>query len=218
MTHDYVLVFDLETSGLNFYKDRIIELGAVLFKRNDNTYEIIKEIDDLVKINFSLSNEITNLTHITNDMLLNFGIYEEEIFNKLEEIFKLNPLLIAYNIQFDINFIIELFRRYSGVNYEMKLDVLDCMAVYKDYYPYPHRLESAVSTLNIEVLNTHRALDDVRATICVLDKLNSYIDIKKYINILGYNPKYGVSGERLKHVRYIAQYGNKKEILKAYSQ
>ena len=50
-------------------------------------------------------------------------------------------------------------------------DVLDVMAVYKDRHPFPHRLESAVEKYQVEVPNTHRALDDVKATVIALTKM-----------------------------------------------
>jgi hypothetical protein len=37
-------------------------------------------------------------------------------------------------------------------------------------------------------------------------------NIYHYVNKIGYNAKYGVSGERLPHVKYIAQYGGRLEI------
>ncbi len=214
MNYEYVFVFDFETSGLDFISDRVIELGGILYKKENFEFKKVLEIDDLIKIDFLLPDKIKEITHITDDMLNEKGILEEELFYKLDNILSLNPLLVAYNLQFDINFIIQMFRRYQNRNYQLSLDVLDVMAIYKDFYSYPHRLESAVNTLNVDILNTHRALDDVKATVEVLKKLSKITSIDPFINVLGYNPKYGVNGERLKHVSYVPQYGNRREIVK----
>jgi len=40
-------------------------------------------------------------------------------------------------------------------------------------------------------------------------------NLKKYVNVIGYNAKYGVNGVRLPHVKYIAQKGGYREIEKA---
>ena len=59
------VVFDFETTGFNAEFDTIIEIGAVKIKNG----EIIDRFDELINPNVELRNEITELTHITNDML-----------------------------------------------------------------------------------------------------------------------------------------------------
>ena len=103
------------------------------------------------------------------------------------------------------------------------------MAYYKDWFGYDgevnpddkknygHRLVSAIKNLKVDnAENTHRALDDAKATYEVLRKLFGIKEsnFSDYINVVGYNPKYGVSGEWVKTVTYIGQYGGKQEIKK----
>ena len=56
------------------------------------------------------------------------------------------PLLIAYNIQFDLSFLHFFIRRYFDQNYVVTNDILDVMAIYKDRHKFPHRLDQAVET------------------------------------------------------------------------
>lgn len=124
-----------------------------------------------------------------------------------------NPLLVAYNIQFDLSFLHFFIKKYFNQNFQITNDILDVMAIYKDRHRYPHRLDQAVETYQANVKNTHRAIDDIRATFEVLTKMDDENpNISKYVNVIGYNKKYGVSGIRLPHVRYVAQYGGQKEI------
>ena len=44
----------------------------------------------------------------------------------------------------------------------------------------------------------------------ILEKNN----IENYINVLGFNPKYGVSGIKLPYINYVSQYGGQREIEK----
>jgi hypothetical protein len=101
-----------------------------------------------------------------------------------------------------------------------RFNLLDVMAIYKDRNgwddstdsdgkKYGHRLDAMVKNLNVSVANTHRALDDVMATLEGLDKLAAELDnIDLYVNVIGFNAKYGVSGVKLPHIKYISQYFN----------
>ena len=59
--------FDVETTGLNPKEERIIELGAVLFENG----QAVQKFNTLVNAEVEVSEFISNLTHITNEMLEN---------------------------------------------------------------------------------------------------------------------------------------------------
>ena len=83
---------------------------------------------------------------------------------------------------------------------------LDAMTVYKDRRPYPHRLADAVEAYSLSARNTHRAIDDTRATcelLCAMDAEEA--DLDRYVNLFGYNEKYGVTGKRISSVTYRPQ-------------
>ncbi len=217
--HDRVLLFDFETSGLNAMRDQVIEIGAIVLEKVHGQYVITNEMQELVLADRPLPPKITDITHITDEMLLRDGISQEEACHKLLDLYRdEKTLLVAYNIQFDIGFLTALFRKYWKPNFWINNDLLDVMAVYKDRHTYPHRLESAVAMYKIEEPNTHRALDDIKATLEVLNRMHDVQpNIAKYVNKIGYNQKYGVSGMRLKHVTYIAQHGGRREIERLFS-
>ena len=214
--HKRVLLFDFETTGLNPLFEQVIEIGAIVLEPVNGTYTIVDELSTLVIADKPLSPKITEITHITDEMLLRDGISESEAFEKLYLMYKnKDTLLIAYNIVFDLGFLEQLFKKYDLPQFEIKNDILDVMAVYKDRFPYPHRLDQAVAKYQVNVKNTHRALDDIKATYEVLLKMNEEKpNISHYVNKIGFNPKYGVNGKKLSHVKYIAQYGGRFEIEK----
>jgi DNA polymerase III subunit epsilon len=218
LKHKKILVFDFETTGLDPFSNQIIEIGAILLEKDESNLFVEKEsYDVLVKADFPLPPKITQITNITNQMLQEKGMSQIDACQRLMQVYDEETLLIAYNIQFDLGFLQAFIRTHWNLNFKVKNDILDVMAIYKDRHPYPHRLESAVAHYKINVLNTHRALDDVKATYEVLKQMALENDnLDKYVNVLGYNPKYPVADRmRLPHVKYVAQYGGRKEIEKA---
>lgn len=117
-------------------------------------------------------------------------------------------LMIAHNAQFDACFLRGLLR---GAKVG-RIDWLDSLTVYKDRRPYPHKLANAILAYELEdkVQNSHRAIDDVLALFEVLKAMDDERDdLAAYVNLFGYNPKYGVSGRRIVGVRYEPQGFNK---------
>ena len=118
--------------------------------------------------------------------------------------------MIAHNTHFDLSFIYYLLKRHFGDEADeivSNLDWLDTVTVFKDRKAYPHKLIDAVHYYNIEEVNFHRAIDDTKALYEVTKALkNERDDLSEYINIFGYNPKYGVNGMRFSFIEYKAQY------------
>lgn len=213
--YEHILIFDFETSGLCPYKNRIIEIGAVLLKKTpEGVYKIVDDLNVLIKQDEPLPEKIIEITGITDELLNNEGVSEEEAFRKFQALHKKNALLVAYNISFDYAFLNELYRRHlNNSTVYVSNDLLDIMAIYKDRHPYPHRLESAVEKYNVINKSAHRALDDVKATLKVWVKMIEERDSShKYINVIGYNPRYGPTKYQAPHVSYVPQYGNRLEI------
>jgi DNA polymerase III subunit epsilon len=213
LTHKHILIFDFETSGLSPKTSQIIELGAILLERKETGYQIKDTLSFLIRCPYPLPEKIVEITHITDEMLASEGINETEAFQQLDAFYDQHALLVAYNIQFDLGFLEALFKKYKGHSFQITNDILDVMAIYKDRQKFPHRLDNAVSLYGIQIPNTHRALDDVKATLEVLKQMTlEKNNISHYVNKIGYNKKYGVSGPRLPHVKYIPQYGGFREI------
>ena len=213
LKHRSILIFDFETSGLSPLNSQVIEVGAIKLVKGTDGYVIEHELNHLVQCPTPLPEKIKEITNISDEMLLSEGITEHEAFLKLYELIDEDTLLIAYNIGFDLGFLDALFKKYIQKYYQITHDILDVMAVYKDRQKFPHRLESAVKTYGVMVPNTHRALDDCHATLESLDKMQlEKNNIERYVNVIGYNKKYGAPRLKLPHVRYIAQYGGFREI------
>ena len=117
-------------------------------------------------------------------------------------------LLVAHNIQFDLLFILEMFKRCGMVPKAPKLRALDSLTVYKDRAAYPHKLANAIEHYGLadKVQNSHRAIDDVLALYEVTKAVSEERDdLTDYIDLLGYNPKYGITGRKLRQITYMPQ-------------
>ena len=119
-----------------------------------------------------------------------------------------NTLLLAYNAHFDLSFLYYFLLRDGDPMVLKGKDKLDLLTVYKDRHAYPHKLCSAIEVYNLSdrFVNSHRAVDDVLATAAVaLEMEAEQDDLERYINLFGYNPKYGVDGKKISTVTYKPQ-------------
>ena len=117
-------------------------------------------------------------------------------------------MIAAYNAQFDLLFLYHFLDRCGDARLLQGQPKLDLLTVYRDRRAYPHRLSSAIEAYGLQdsVQNSHRAIDDVRATVAVMREMAAERDdLARYINIFGYSAKYGVSGPRISSVRYLPQ-------------
>ena len=205
---DRIIVFDTETTGIDFSRDRIIELGAVSLEAGGE----IGEMDALILLprGRTLPPFITELTGITDRQLLEEGVEEAQAaktFCRLLEGAE-RPLLAAYNAQFDLNFLYQLLKPQGMAEALRPPRFLDALTVYRDRRDYPHKLEDAIAAYHLEdkAVNSHRAIDDARAAALLLEVMaEERDDLERYIDLFGVHPKYGVSGRKISSVTYRAQ-------------
>ena len=104
------VVFDLETTGFNAGgADSIIEIGAVKIKNG----EIIDRFDELIDPKRKLPEKITELTHITDEMLKGKMNEEEGVKKFIDWIGSENVPMVAHNAKFDVSFIEMAYKKYN---------------------------------------------------------------------------------------------------------
>ena len=202
---DNIIILDTETTGLNHKSDEIIELAMLRVTPEG----CVKEYDEFIKLSPGrvLAPEITQLTGITPEMLEIQGISKASAAEALAEMMSLSkPLIVAYNTQFDIGFLYYLLLSNGRDEVLKNIKLFDAMTVYKDRRPFPHKLCNAIEAYCLDAQNSHRAIDDTLATYELLKAMDAECDdLDCYINLFGYNPKYGVSGQRVSSVTYLPQ-------------
>ena len=208
--YDRLVVFDTETTGLRCSWDEIIEFAAAAVECRDGVPEVTETYDELIALSPGgfVPAEIQKLTGITDADLREKGISKEQICRDIGRLFSGNTLLLAYNAHFDLSFLYYLLLRGRCTDALRGKDKLDLLTVYRDRHSYPHRLCSAIETYGLagKVVNSHRAIDDVLATVAVMEAMDrEKPDLASYINLFGYNPKFGVEGKAIRSVTYRPQ-------------
>ena len=200
-----IVVLDTETTGIDCKKDEIIELAAASVTPGG----IESEMDVFIRLSEGrkLPSMITQLTGITPEMLTQQGVEKWEAAAQFAAaISHPNTLIVAYNAQFDLCFLYYFLARLELADALKGVKMLDAMTVYKDRRQYPHKLQSAIDAYGVTTQNTHRAVDDAKAALEVLDAMaREEDDLLRYVNLFGYNPKYGVSGPRISSITYFPQ-------------
>ncbi len=208
--YDRLVLFDTETTGLQFSRDEIIEFAAVVVEYQNGQAVVVQEYDELIALSPGgfVPEMIEKLTGITNEDLRQKGIAKEQVCADIAKMIQGNTLLLAYNAHFDLSFLFYLLLRNGDPTILKGKDKLDLLTVYKDRHSYPHKLCNAIEVygLSDQVVNSHRAVDDVIATVAVMKEMEKERnDLERYINLFGYNPKYGVEGKPIGTVTYKPQ-------------
>jgi len=208
--YDRLVFFDTETTGLHFSRDEIIEFAAVVVEYRGGKAEIVEEYDQLISLSPGgfVPPMIQNLTGISNEDLRARGIPKTRVCCDIARMIAGNTLLLAYNAHFDLSFLYYLLLRHGDPMILKGKDKLDLLTVYKDRHSYPHKLCNAIEVYGLadQVVNSHRAVDDVIATVAVtLEMEKEREDLENYVNLFGYHPKFGLDGKPIGSVTYKPQ-------------
>lgn len=154
---DTFVVFDIETTGFSAAEDRIIEIGAV--KITDGA--IVDRFSTFVNPEVPIPFEIQQLTHITDDMVLEAPKIEEALPAFLD--FVGESALVAHNAGFDVGFIEQNCVRLGRSRIFTSVDTVGLARVLLPTLS-KYKLNIVAKALNISLENHHRAVDDAAAT------------------------------------------------------
>ena len=183
-----LFIFDTETSGLSPDNAEILELGGLLLeKQEDGIFKTVKEIQTLVKNKNPIPANITQINHIDEKMCKKDGITKKKFYNLLTDIFgHKDTLIIAYNTPFDMKFV-KAFIKEMNPKYEVNNDTLDLLEIARDR---THTLrgnklcDMLVKYSITDEENSHRALDDSKATLKVMRAFwKEKNDIEDYVRV-----------------------------------
>lgn len=151
------VVVDIETTGLSYLGgDKITEIGAV--KIVDG--KIVDKFQTLINPEKKISEEITKLTGIDDDMVKDMPTIGKVIpdFYKYAD----GSIIVGHNLDFDYKFI-KFFAKEEG--YIFKNEGIDTLPFAKEVVPRlkNYKLNTVCDHFSIEFLH-HRALSDAHAT------------------------------------------------------
>jgi len=208
--YNKLVLFDTETTGLQFARDEIIEFAAVVVECRDGKAVVTREYDELVTLTpgNTVPPKIQQLTGISTQDILERGVAKTRVCRDIAEMFAGNTLLLAYNAHFDLSFLYYMLLRSGDPMILKGKDKLDLLTVYKDRRSYPHKLCNAIDAYGLsgQVVNSHRAVDDVLATVAVMRAMeDERDDLLNYVNLFGYHPRFGIDGKPIGSVTYKPQ-------------
>ena len=208
--YDRLVLFDTETTGLLYSRDEIIEFAAIVVEQVNGAPRVIQEYDQLISLSPGgfVPPKIEELTGISTQDLREKGLPKTRVARDIAEMIRGNTLLLAYNAHFDLSFLFYFLLRHGDPVILKGKDKLDLLTVYRDRRPFPHKLTNAIDAYGLagKVVNSHRAVDDVLATLAVMEEMEKEKpDLDKYINLFGYIPKFGIDGKPIGSVNYKPQ-------------
>lgn len=148
------IIFDVETTGFSPYNDRIIEIGAVKLVNG----EITDTFSTFVNPQRPISQKITDLTSITDEMVKDAPL-EEEAIRAFIEFCGNSRVMVAHNAAFDTGFIDAATARYG---LKMEYSSVDTVPIARALLPElpNHKLDTVAKALELDKFQHHRACDD----------------------------------------------------------
>ncbi len=153
---DDIIIFDVETTGLNPKKEHLTEIGAVRM----HGMQITDSFGTMVNPGKHIPSNITELTGITDEMVEN-APSEAEAMRQFIEFCGDKPVLAAHNAQFDTSFMRAICERYG---YVFEFATLDTLVLCRRMLPQMarHKLDGVARTLKLGNFEHHRAVDDAQ--------------------------------------------------------
>ena len=168
-----LVFFDIEATGLNVVRDRIVQIALIKFIPGKEEPE---EMEMLINPGIPISEEAMAVHGITPDMVRNKPTFEQ-VSQKIFD-FIGNSDIAGYNSdRFDVPMLMEEFYR-SGIDFDIEhRNLIDVQKIF--YKMEPRTLKAAYAHYCGKSLeDAHDALADVRATVEVLGgQLQMYKDV-----------------------------------------
>lgn len=191
-----IVLFDTETTGLDIFNDDIIQIAAL--KMRNGKIVPGTELDIIIKLQNDKTIPPTLHNGLVNPMVEEYkrrsnGTQkqkENQYFMEAEEAFVFfvnyigNAELLGHNVNYDVHVLENnITRRTKNVTFRTPVywDTLK-MARMLDPNLRKHTLESLLETYGLEGVNSHNALDDIRATKSLTDycyeKMSKFVDVQ----------------------------------------
>ncbi|WP_078129791.1 3'-5' exonuclease [Leptospira alexanderi] len=177
MREGFRIVFlDLETTGLNIYRDRIVEIGMIHLIWDGWQFRISNLFSSLINPEMPIPQQATKLHGITDERVANAPMLSD-IKDKIKSFISDLPLC-GYNIiKFDIPLMKNDFARIGDLCPLPSSLVIDPYRIFKNRESGRHDLKSAIRFYSgMEPRTVHRAISDCIGTIRVFKGQLLYYD------------------------------------------
>lgn len=168
--HSYVVI-DIETDGLDYSINQIIEIGAVKIKESEPTY-----FHRLIEYDKELPTEIVELTGITKELLIEEGkSLKGSLLEFMEFIEEFD--IVGYGVDFDLSFLNKSLQEFglakiSNKNYNLIQYVKREKMLIKNY-----KLKTVLASYGLGDYVPHRALEDAKIIYELSSKVNKFLNM-----------------------------------------
>ena len=175
------IALDLETTGLNANRDKIIEVGAVRFEDG----EVTQSYGSLIRIGFHIPEEASRVNHITDEMLNSQGKQPHTVYGELVEFLgnalKDDIVVVAHNANFDIGFLKNALEEYG---YTGTIRYIDTLKLSRSHVKGLINYKQDTVAEYFEIVNNekHRAVSDAETCGRILTNIIDIVETKQRNN------------------------------------
>ncbi len=163
------VVFDIETTGLSKYTNKITEIAGVKVQGN----KIVNRFQTLINPECHIPSFITRLTGIDNQLVKDSPLVEE-VLPKVKRFFG-NDFLVGHNVSFDVGFMSHNFKQHLNQDLENKAICTMRLANRIPLEFENRKLGTLCRHFNISNEQEHRAMGDAMATFELLQRFKNIL-------------------------------------------
>lgn len=159
ITEGNLVVFDVESTGVDTTSDEIIQIAAIKLEKNGE----VTKFEEFIKPQ-KLVGSSAKVHGFTDEFLNNNGRKAEVVLMEFLEFIK-DKVIVGHNVQYDLSILKSVLKRLSIEEYNIK-GYYDTLDLSRKLYPRlkNHKLDTLSAFLNTKQKPSHDAMDDILAT------------------------------------------------------
>lgn len=155
-----IIVFDVESTGVDVTEDEIIQIAAIKLNKKG---EVVDKFEKFLK-NKKLVKDSYYVHGFSDEMLQRIGEDKEKVLKEFVEYSK-DSIIVGHNVQYDINILCSELER-SNLGKPKFKTFYDTLDIYRRFYPgnINYKLENLSKVYDTKHKPSHDAMDDIIAT------------------------------------------------------
>ncbi|MDU7956152.1 MAG: 3'-5' exonuclease [Clostridium perfringens] len=155
-----VIVFDVESTGVDVTEDEIIQIAAIKLNKKG---EVVDKFEKFLK-NKKPVKDSYYVHGFSDEMLQRIGEDKEKVLKEFVEYSK-DSIIVGHNVQYDINILCSELER-SNLGKPKFKTFYDTLDIYRRFYPgnINYKLENLSKVYDTKHKPSHDAMDDIIAT------------------------------------------------------
>ncbi|MDM0460784.1 3'-5' exonuclease [Clostridium perfringens] len=155
-----IIVFDVESTGVDVTEDEIIQIAAIKLNKNG---EVLDKFEKFLK-NKKPVKDSYYVHGFSDEMLQRIGEDKEKVLKEFVEYSK-DSIIVGHNVQYDINILCSELER-SNLGKPKFKTFYDTLDIYRRFYPgnINYKLENLSKVYDTKHKPSHDAMNDIIAT------------------------------------------------------